>query len=47
MTFVDGVVAAKRFDATVGAGLVEVDLVMTNQDGSVMAKGKVEIQLAA
>jgi acyl dehydratase len=46
VTFVDGKVTGKRIDDLVGAGVVEVELVMTNQDGSVMAKGGVEIQLA-
>jgi acyl dehydratase len=45
VTFLDGTVIAKRADATLGANVVTIDVVMTNQDGSVMAKGPVEVEL--
>jgi hypothetical protein len=37
----------KREDATLGAHLLTIELVMTNQDGAVLAKGPVEVQLPA
>lgn len=45
LTLLDGEVSGKRYDETLGAFLVTVDLTMTNQDGSVMAKGPVEVEL--
>jgi acyl dehydratase len=44
-TFLDGEVIAKRVDDTLGAKIVTVEMTMTNQDGSVMAKGPVEVEL--
>lgn len=44
-TFLDGVVIDKRVDATLGAKIVTVEVTMTNQDGAVMAKGPVEVEL--
>ena len=35
----------KRLDDTLGAPLVSLEVVMTTQDGAVMAKGPVEVQL--
>ena len=45
VTYLDAEVVATREDATVGAGIVTLDVVMSTQDGSVMAKGPVEVQL--
>ena len=38
-------VVDKREDATLGAHLVTLEVVMSNQDGAVLAKGPVEVQL--
>jgi acyl dehydratase len=45
VTYLDAEVVATREDETVGAGIVTLDVVMSTQDGSVMAKGPVEVQL--
>jgi hypothetical protein len=45
VTFLDGTVVGKRVDSTLGANVVTIDVVMTNQDGSIMAKGPVEVEL--
>jgi len=45
VTYLDAEVIATREDETVGAGIVTLDVVMSTQDGSVMAKGPVEVQL--
>jgi acyl dehydratase len=47
VSFLDAEVADKRLDETLGAHLAVLDLVMKNQDGSVMAKGTVEVELRA
>ncbi len=44
-TYLDATVTGKRVDDTLGAALVTLDVVMTTQDGAVMAKGPVEVQL--
>ena len=44
LTLLDGTVTDKRHDDTLGADLVTVE-VMTTQDGAVMAKGPVEVEL--
>ncbi len=45
VTYLDGEVMGKRVDDTLGTGLVTLDVVMSTQDGAVMAKGPVEVQL--
>ena len=45
LTLVDGEVTGVRFDPMLGAHLVTIEVVMTNQDGAVLAKGPVEVQL--
>jgi acyl dehydratase len=45
LTLLDAEVAATRYDATLGAGMVTLEVTMTNQDGSVMANGPVEVEL--
>ena len=45
LTLVDGTVTDKREDDTLGASIVTVEVVMTTQDGAVMAKGPVEVEL--
>jgi len=45
LTLLDAEVSAKRHDPMLGAGVVTLDVTMTNQDGSVMAKGPVEVEL--
>ena len=47
VSLLDGEVTSKRDDTTFGAGIVTVEVVMTNQDGSVLAKGPVEVELPA
>ena len=44
-SLLDAVVTDKREDATTGAHLVILDFTMSNQDGAVLAKGPVEVQL--
>ena len=44
-TLLDATVTGKREDATLGGHLVELEVVMSNQDGAVLAKGPVEVQL--
>lgn len=44
-SLLDAEVVDKREDATLGAHLVTLELVMTNQDGAVLAKGPVEVRL--
>jgi N-terminal half of MaoC dehydratase len=44
-SLLDAEVVDKREDPTLGAHLVTLDFVMTNQDGAVLAKGPVEVQL--
>jgi acyl dehydratase len=45
VTYLDADVTAKRVDDLLGCGLVTLEVVMTTQDGAVMAKGPVEVQL--
>jgi acyl dehydratase len=45
LSVLDGTVTATRQDPTFDASLVSVEVVMSNQDGTVMAKGPVEVQL--
>jgi acyl dehydratase len=45
LSVLDGTVTAKREDPTFDASLVSLEVVMSNQDGTVMAKGPVEVQL--
>jgi hypothetical protein len=45
VTYLDAEVTGTRFDETLGAPLVTLEVVMTTQDGAVMAKGPVEVQL--
>jgi acyl dehydratase len=45
VTYLDAEVTGKRLDDTIGAPLVTLEVVMTTQDGAVMAKGPVEVQL--
>jgi len=47
LSILDGTIVDKRHDRTLNAGLVTVEVVMTNQDGTVMAKGPVEVELPA
>jgi N-terminal half of MaoC dehydratase len=44
-TFLDAEVSAKRYEPLLGAHLVTLEVVMTTQDGAVMAKGPVEVEL--
>ena len=44
-SILDAEVVDKREDKTLGAHLVTLDVVMSNQDGAVLAKGPVEVQL--
>lgn len=45
VTLLDAVVVGKREEPLLGANLVTLEVTMTNQDGSVMAKGPVEVEL--
>jgi len=45
VTYLDAEVTGKRLDDTLGAPLVTLEVVMSTQDGAVMAKGPVEVQL--
>jgi acyl dehydratase len=45
VTYLDAEVTGKRVDDLIGYGLVTLEVVMTTQDGAVMAKGPVEVQL--
>jgi acyl dehydratase len=45
VTYLDAEVTGKRLDDTLGAPLVTLEVVMTTQDGAVMAKGPVEVQV--
>jgi acyl dehydratase len=45
VTYLEGEVTAKRIDETIGGAVVTIDVEMSNQDGSIMAKGPVEVQL--
>jgi hypothetical protein len=47
VSVLDGEIVDKREEPAFGAHLVTVQVVMTNQDGAVMAKGPVEVQLPA
>jgi acyl dehydratase len=47
VTYLDGEITGTRHDATLGAGVVTIEVVMTTQDGAVMAKGPVEVELPA
>ena len=47
LTVLDAEVTDARYDRVLGAGLVTLEVTMTNQDGSVMAKGPVEVELPA
>ncbi len=46
LSILDGTVIAKREEPSFDAALVSVEVVMSNQDGTVMAKGPVEVELA-
>ena len=45
VTYLDAEVTGKRLDDTLGAPLATLEVVMSTQDGAVMAKGPVEVQL--
>ncbi len=45
LSILDGTVISKREDPVFDAPLAVVEVVMTNQDGTVMAKGPVEVEL--
>src|SRR5206468_3667088 len=45
VTYLDAEVTGKRHDETLGVSLVTLEVVMSTQDGAVMAKGPVEVQL--
>ena len=45
LTLLDAEVTEARHDPMLGAALVTLEVTMTNQDGSVMAKGPVEVEL--
>jgi acyl dehydratase len=47
LSVLNGSVVDKRTDHTFDAALVTVEVVMANQDGTVMAKGPVEVELPA
>jgi hypothetical protein len=47
VTYLDGEVTGTRHDPTLGAGVVTIEVVMTTQDGAVMAKGPVEVEIPA
>jgi hypothetical protein len=47
VTYLDGEVIGTRHDPTLGAGVVSIEVVMTTQDGAVMAKGPVEVEIPA
>jgi acyl dehydratase len=46
VTYLDGEITALREDDLIGAPVATVEVSMTTQDGAVMAKGPVEVQLA-
>ena len=45
VTLIDGEVVDKRHDSDLGVPIIVVDMTMTNQDGSVLAKGPLEVEL--
>jgi hypothetical protein len=45
LTLLDAEVTAARYEPMLGSGLVTLEVTMSNQDGSVMAKGPVEVEL--
>ncbi len=45
LTLLDAEVTAARHDTTLGTGVATLEVTMTNQDGTVMAKGPVEVEL--
>ena len=45
VTYLDGEVTGTRHDPTLGSGVVTIEVVMTTQDGTVMAKGPVEVEI--
>ncbi|HXY92450.1 MAG TPA: MaoC family dehydratase N-terminal domain-containing protein [Acidimicrobiia bacterium] len=45
VTFVDGTVTERREDAVLGVGIATVEVVMTNQDQIVVARGSIEVEL--
>ena len=45
VTYLDAEVTDKRHDETLGVSLVTLEVVLSTQDGAVMAKGPVEVQL--
>src|SRR2546421_4211705 len=47
VTYLDGEVTGTRHDPTLGTGVVTIEVVMTTQDGAVMAKGPVEVEIPA
>jgi acyl dehydratase len=47
VTFLDAEVTDAKYERTLGGGLVSLEVTMSNQDGTVMAKGPVEVQLPA
>jgi acyl dehydratase len=46
MTLINGSVTDARFDSMLGVYLAVVEVVMTNQDGAIVAKGPVTVELA-
>lgn len=46
MTLVNGKVTDRRFDALLGVEVAVVEVTMTNQDGTIVAKGPVTLELA-
>ncbi|MGH9028442.1 MAG: FAS1-like dehydratase domain-containing protein [Acidimicrobiales bacterium] len=45
LTLLDAEVTGTRRDATLGSAIATLEVTMTNQDGAVMAKGPVEVEL--
>jgi acyl dehydratase len=45
VTYLEAEVTGKRIDETLGGAVVTLDVEMSNQDASIMAKGPVEVQL--
>ena len=47
VTYLDAEVSGKQADSEYGVPVVEVRVVMTNQDGAELARGRAEIELPA
>jgi len=47
LALLDGTVVERRFDEVLGAGLVRVEHTMTNQSGTVLTRGYVDVELPA